>query len=121
MVSKNGNIIRDDGITCIRCPTSDANEWEDTPEIEEVMDVIDEHLQELLHAQNILVPALKRASELLGDMDENKRHEVLDKFAEHSEWTAPLDQQLDWVRHNQDVIDDCESELIEEEVEGLCY
>ena len=119
MVSKNGNIIRDDGITCIRCPTSDANEWEDTPEIEEVMDVIDEHLQELLHAQNILVPALKRASELLGDMDENKRHEVLDKFAEHSEWAASLDQQLDWARHNQGVIDDYESEI--EEVEGLCY
>ena len=118
MVSKNGNIITD-GITCIRCPTSDANEWEDTPEIEEVMDVIDEHLQELLQAQNILVPALKRASELLGDMDENKRHEVLDKFAEDSVWAAPLDQQLDWIRHNQDVIDGYESKI--EEVEGLYY
>ena len=122
MVSKNGNIIRDDGITCIRCPTSDANEWEDTPKIEEVMDVIDEHLQELLHAQNVLAPALKRASELLQDMNENKRHEVWNKFAERSQWSAPLDEQLEWVRHNQDIIDDCESELIEEEeVEGLCY
>ena len=119
MVSKNGNIISDDGITCIRCPTSDANEWEDTPKIEEVMDVIDEHLGELLYAQNVLAPALKRASELLQDMNENKRHEVLDKFAGHSQWTAPLDEQLDWARHNQGVIDDCESEI--EEVEGLCY
>ena len=119
MVSKNGNIIKNQGITCIRCPTSDANEYEGTPEIEEVMDVIDEHLEKLLYAQNILAPALKRASELLGDMGENKRHEVLDKFAEHSEWAASLDQQLDWARHNQDVIDDYESKI--EEVEGLCY
>ena len=86
------------------------------------MDVIDEHLEKLLYAQNILVPALKRASELLQDMNENKRYEVWNKFAEHSKWTAPLDEQLDWVRHHQDIIDDCESELIEdEEVEGLCY
>ena len=118
MVSKNGNIITDDIKSC-KCPLSDANEWENTPKIEEVMDVIDEHLEKLLYAQNILVPALKRASELLGDMDENKRHEVLDKFAEHSEWAAPLDEQLDWIRHNQDVIDDYESKI--EEVEGLCY
>ena len=121
MVSKNGNIITDDIKSC-KCPLSDANEWENTPKIEEVMDVIDEHLEKLLYAQNILVPALKRASELLQDMNENKRHEVWNKFAEHSQWTAPLDEQLDWVRHNQDIIDDCESELIEEEeVEGLCY
>ena len=118
MVSKNGNIISD-CIKCIRCPTSDANEWEDTPKIEEVMDVIDEHLGELLHAQNVLAPALKRASELLQDMDENKRHEVLDKFAEHSKWAVSLDEQLDWARHNQGVIDDYESEI--KEVEGLCY
>ena len=122
MVSKNGNIISDDGITCIRCPTSDANEWEDTLKIEEVMDVIDEHLGELLYAQNVLAPALKRASELLGDMNENKRGKVWDKFAYHSKWETSLDEQVDWVRHNQDIIDDCESELIEEEeVEGLCY
>jgi len=113
MVSKNGNIISDDGITCIRCPTSDANEWEDTPKIEEVMDVIDEHLGELLYAQNVLAPALKRASELLQDMNENKRHEVLDKFAGHSQWAASLDEQLDWARHNQDVIDTCASEIEE--------
>ena len=118
MVSKNGNIITEPIRSC-KCPLSDANEWEGTPKIEEVMDVIDEHLQELLYAQNMLAPSLKRASELLGDMDENKRHEVLDKFAEHSYWTASLDQQLDWVRHNQGVIDDYESEM--EEVEGLCY
>ena len=118
MVSKNGNIITD-GIRCIRCPTADANEWEDTLEIEEVMDVIDEHLEKLLYAQNILVPALKRASVLLQDMNENKRHEVLDKFAGHSQWAASLDEQLDWARHNQGVIDDYESKI--EEVEGLCY
>ncbi len=88
-------------------------------EIEEVMDVIDEHLEKLLHAQNILVPALKRASALLGDMNENKRQQVLDKFAEQSEWTAPLDEQLDWARHNQGVIDDYESKI--EEVEGLSH
>ena len=104
MVSKNGNIITDDIKSC-KCPLSDANEWENTPKIEEVMDVIDEHLEKLLYAQNILVPALKRASVLLQDMNENKRHEVWNKFAEHSQWTAPLDEQLDWVRHNQDVID----------------
>ena len=90
--------------------------------IEEVMYVIDDHLEKLLHAQHILTPALEHASELLADMDENKRNKILDEFAKHSEWTAPLDEQLDWVRHNQDIIDDCESELIEEEeVEGLCY
>ena len=88
-------------------------------EIEEVMYDIDEHLEKLLHAQNVLAPALKRASELLQDMNENKRHEVLDKFAGHSQWAASLDEQLDWARHNQGVIDDYESEI--EEVEGLCY
>ena len=88
-------------------------------EIEEVMDVIDKHLEKLLYAQNILVPALKRASALLGDMNENKRQQVLDKFAEQSEWTAPLDEQLDWARHNQGVIDDYESKI--EEVEGLSH
>ena len=118
MVSKNGNIITDDIKSC-KCPLSDVNEWENTPKIEEVMDVIDEHLEKLLYAQNILVPALKRASELLQDMNENKRHEVLDKFAGHSQWAASLDEQLDWARHNQGVIDDYESEI--EEVEGLCY
>jgi len=76
-------------------------------------------LEKLLYAQNILVPALKRASALLGDMNENKRQQILDKFAEQSEWTAPLDEQLDWARHNQGVIDDYESKI--EEVEGLCY
>ena len=120
MVSKNGNIISDDGITCIRCPTSDANEWEDTPKIEEVMDVIDVHLEKLLCAQNILVPALKRASELLGDMNENKRGKVWDKFAYHSKWETSLDEQVDWVRHNQGIIDQYESE-IEEAVAGECY
>ena len=89
--------------------------------IEEIMDVIDKHMEKLLHAQNILTPALKEAHELLSGMDENKRAEILAKFAEHSQWSAPLDEQLEWVRHNQDIIDDCESELIEEEVEGLCY
>ena len=118
MTTKNGKIITDDIRSC-KCPLSDANEWEGTPKIEEVMDVIDVHLEKLLCAQNILVPALKRASELLQDMNENKRYEVWNKFAEHSKWTAPLDEQLDWVRHNQGVIDDYESEM--EEVEGLCY
>ena len=112
MVSKNGNIITDDIKSC-KCPLSDANEWENTPKIEEVMDVIDEHLEKLLYAQNILVPALKRASVLLQDMNENKRSKLLDKFAGYSEWTAPLDEQLDWARHNQDVIDTCASEIEE--------
>ena len=82
-------------------------------EIEEVMYDIDEHLEKLLHAQNVLTPALERASELLADMDENKRSKLLDKFAGYSEWTAPLDEQLDWARHNQDVIDTCASEIEE--------
>ena len=77
------------------------------------MDVIDEHLEKLLHAQNILAPALKRASELLDDMDENKRNKILDEFAKHSEWRAPLGEQLDWALHNQDVIDSCGSEIEE--------
>ena len=85
--------------------------------IEEIMDVIDKHLEKLLYAQNILTPALKEAHELLSGMDENKRAEILAKFAERSQWTAPLDEQLDWARHNQGVIDDYESEI--EEVEGL--
>ena len=119
MVSKNGNIITDDIKSC-KCPLSDANEWENTPKIEEVMDVIDEHLEKLLYAQNILVPALKRASELLGDMNENKRAKVWDKFAYHSKWETSLDEQVDWVRHNQGIIDQYESE-IEEAVAGECY
>ena len=82
-------------------------------EIEEVMYDIDEHLEKLLHAQNVLAPALERASELLADMDENKRSKLLDKFAGYSEWTAPLGEQLDWARHNQDVIDTCASEIEE--------
>ena len=82
-------------------------------EIEEVMYDIDEHLEKLLHAQNVLAPALERASELLADMDENKRSKLLDKFVGYSEWTAPLDEQLDWARHNQDVIDTCASEIEE--------
>ena len=119
MVSKNGNIITDDIKSC-KCPLSDVNEWENTPKIEEVMDVIDEHLEKLLYAQNILVPALKRASELLGDMNENKRGKVWDKFAYHSKWETSLDEQVDWVRHNQGIIDQYESE-IEEAVAGECY
>ncbi len=67
----------------------------------------------MLHAQNVLAPALERASELLADMDENKRSKLLDKFARYSEWTATLDEQLDWARHNQDVIDTCASEIEE--------
>ena len=82
-------------------------------EIEEVMYDIDEHLEKLLHSQNVIAPALERASELLADMDENKRSKLLDKFAGYSEWTAPLDEQLDWARHNQDVIDTCASEIEE--------
>ena len=81
--------------------------------INEVMHVIDEHLEKLLHAQNVLTPALEHASELLADMDENKRNKILDEFAKHSEWTAPLGEQLDWARHNQDVIDSCGSEIEE--------
>ena len=119
MVSKNGNIITEPIRSC-KCPLSDANEWEGTPKIEEVMDVIDVHLEKLLCAQNILVPALKRASELLGDMNENKRGKVWDKFAYHSKWETSLDEQVDWVRHNQGIIDQYESE-IEEAVAGECY
>ena len=82
-------------------------------EIEEVMYDIDEHLEKLLHAQNVLAPALERASELLADMDENKRAEILAKFAERSQWSAPLGEQIDWAQHNQDVIDTCASEIEE--------
>ena len=82
-------------------------------EIEEVMYDIDEHLEKLLHAQNVLAPALERASELLADMDENKRAKILAKFAERSQWSAPLGEQIDWAQHNQDVIDTCASEIEE--------
>ena len=75
-------------------------------EIEEVMYDIDEHLEKLLHAQNVLAPALERASELLADMDENKRAKILAKFAERSQWSAPLGEQIDWAQHNQGTIDD---------------
>ena len=75
-------------------------------EIEEVMYDIDEHLEKLLHAQNVLAPALERASELLADMDENKRAKILAKFAERSQWSAPLGEQIDWAQHNQGIIDD---------------
>ena len=81
--------------------------------IEEIMDVIDKHLEKLLYAQNILTPALKEAHELLSGMDENKRAKILDKFAERSQWSAPLGEQIDWAQHNQDVIDTCASEIEE--------
>ncbi len=74
--------------------------------IEEIMDVIDVHLEKLLHAQNILTPALKEAHELLSGMDKNKRAEILAKFAERSQWSAPLGEQIDWAQHNQGIIDD---------------
>ena len=73
------------------------------------MDVIDKHMEKLLYAQNILTPALKEAHELLSGMDENKRAKILDKFAERSQWSAPLGEQIDWARHNQDIIDDYRS------------
>ena len=84
-------------------------------EIEEVMYDIDEHLEKLLHAQNVLAPALKEAHELLSGMDENKRAEILAKFAEHSQWSAPLGEQIDWARHNQGTIDDHRSWIEEGE------
>ena len=85
--------------------------------IEEIMDVIDVHLEKLLHAQNILTPALKEAHELLSGMDENKRAEILAKFAERSQWSASLGEQIDWAQHNQGIIDDHRSWI--EEVEEL--
>ena len=83
--------------------------------IEEIMDVIDKHMEKLLHAQNILTPALKEAHELLSGMDENKRAEILAKFAEHSQWSAPLGEQIDWAQHNQGIIDDHRSWIEEGE------
>ena len=83
--------------------------------IEEIMDVIDKHMEKLLHAQNILTPALKEAHELLSGMDENKRAEILAKFAEHSQWSAPLGEQIDWAQHNQGTIDDHRSWIEEGE------
>ena len=110
MVSKNGkNVMR--GLH--PAARGDCIIARHTPEIENVMSDIDECVEKLLHAQNLLVPSLERASELLGDMDENKRNKILDEFAKHSEWTAPLGEQLDWARHNQDVIDSCGSEIEE--------
>ena len=76
---------------------------------------IDEHLEKLLHAQNVLAPALERASELLADMDENKRAKILAKFAERSQWSAPLGEQIDWAQHNQGIIDDHRSWIEEGE------
>ena len=83
--------------------------------IEEIMDVIDKHMEKLLHAQNILAPALKEAHELLSGMDENKRAEILAKFAERSQWSAPLGEQIDWAQHNQGIIDDHRSWIEEGE------
>ena len=83
--------------------------------IEEIMDVIDKHMEKLLHAQNILTPALKEAHELLSGMDENKRAEILAKFTEHSQWSAPLGEQIDWAQHNQGTIDDHRSGIEEGE------
>ena len=79
------------------------------------MDVIDKHMEKLLHAQNILTPALKEAHELLSGMDENKRAKILAKFAEHSQWSAPLGEQIDWAQHNQSTIDDHRSWIEEGE------
>ena len=77
----------------------------DDAEINEVMYVIDEHLEKLLHTQHVLIPALQRASKLIAGMDENKRIKTLDEFAEHSQWSAELNEQLEWVAHNQNVIE----------------
>ena len=83
--------------------------------IEEIMDVIDKHMEKLLHAQNILTPALKEAHELLSGMDENKRAEILAKFADHSQGSAPLGEQIDCAQHNQSTIDDHRSWIEEGE------
>ena len=83
--------------------------------IEGIMDVIDKHMEKLLYAQNILTPALKEAHELLSGMDENKRAEILAKFAERSQWSATLGEQIDWVQHNQGIIDDHRSWIEEGE------
>ena len=79
------------------------------------MDVIDKHMEKLLHAQNILTPALKEAHELLSGMDENKRAKILAKFAERSQWSAPLGEQIGWAQHNQGIIDDHRSWIEEGE------
>ena len=65
---------------------------------------LDEYLEKLLYAQHMLVDALRKSKEHLSQMNQNEREEILDKFVKCSQWTAPLEEQLEWAQSNQDTI-----------------
>ena len=70
----------------------------------EFMYDIDKHLEELLYAQNMLVGALRNSKKHLSHMNQGERNDILVQFAECSQWTASLEEQLEWAQSNQDTI-----------------
>ena len=70
----------------------------------EFMYDLDEHLEKLLYAQNMLVGALRNSKKHLSHMNQDERNDILVQFAERSQWTASLEEQLEWAQSNQDTI-----------------
>ena len=76
---------------------------------------LDEHLEKLLYAQHMLVDALRKSKEHLSQMNQNEREEILDKSVKCSQWTAPLEEQLEWTQDNQSTITHFGNRVTEEE------
>ena len=89
------------------------------PNIEQIMDDLDVYLEKVLYAQNMLAPTLQSAIQILAEMNSKERISILEKFAKVSQWTASLDEQLEWAASNQEQITRFGSEL--EEMEGVCH
>ncbi len=70
----------------------------------EFMYDMDEYLEKLLYAQNMLVGALRNSKKHLSLMTWGERNDILVQFAERSQWTASLEEQLEWAQSNQDTI-----------------
>ena len=70
----------------------------------EFMYDMDEYLEKLLYAQNMLVGALRNSKKHLSLMTWGERNDILVQFAERSQWTASLEEQLEWAQSNQDEI-----------------
>ena len=70
----------------------------------EFMYDLDKHLEKLLYAQHMLVDALRNSKKHLSHMNQDERNDILVQFAERSQWTASLEEQLEWAQSNQDEI-----------------
>ncbi len=70
----------------------------------EFMYDLDKHLEKLLYAQHMLVDALRNSKKHLSLMTWGECNDILAQFAERSQWTASLEEQLEWAQSNQDTI-----------------